>query len=106
MTNGSRLYHLNIKLYAWKLRSKVPLQGAELETYLTEQRAIKEREALQQASFVRTQRLLEADEGEESSDEEDGDGGSEAGDEVSVTHEGDSETAVELARTRMGAAGN
>jgi len=84
----------------------VPLQGAELETYLTEQRAIKEREALQQASFVRTQRLLEADEGEESSDEEDGDGGSEAGDEVSVTHEGDSETAVELARTRMGAAGN
>lgn len=38
------------------------LQGAELETFLKRERAIKEKEAVQQAALARTQRMLEADE--------------------------------------------
>lgn len=106
MTNASSHYYLIIKVYAWKLRSKVPLQGVELETYLADQRAVKEREVLQQAPSVRTQRLLEADEGEESSDEEDGDGGSDAGDGVSGAHDGDVEVAREVVRTRTAGGGD
>ena len=48
-----------------QMRSKVPLQGAELETYLKEERAVK---AAHQAAMVRNQRMLEADEDESDSD--------------------------------------
>ncbi|KAF8338964.1 beta-lactamase-like protein [Cantharellus anzutake] len=85
------------------LRLKVPLQGAELEAYVAEKRAIKEREALQQATSARTQRLLEADEGEESSDEEDSDGGSEAGGGTNDAHDGD--VTMDGTRSRSGNAG-
>lgn len=51
-----------------QMNSKVPLQGAELESYLAKERATKEKEAAQQAAIVRNQRMLEAD--EDDSDEE------------------------------------
>ncbi|KDQ64325.1 hypothetical protein JAAARDRAFT_116662 [Jaapia argillacea MUCL 33604] len=54
-----------------RMNSKVPLQGAELETFLQKERAVKEKEAAQQAAIQRTQRMLEAD--EDDSDEEDSD---------------------------------
>ncbi|KAH9844105.1 beta-lactamase-like protein [Rhodofomes roseus] len=53
-----------------EMRSKVPLQGAELEEYLQKERAAQEKEAAQKAAQARTQRILEADEGEEDSDED------------------------------------
>lgn len=57
------------------MNSKVPLQGAELESYLAKERATKEKEAAQQAAIARNQRMLEADEDdsdeESDSDEED-----------------------------------
>ena len=54
------------------MNSKVPLQGAELESYLAKERAVKEKEAAQQAAIVRNQRMLEADE-DESDEESDSD---------------------------------
>lgn len=54
------------------MNSKVPLQGAELESYLAKERAAKEKEAAQQAAIVRNQRMLEADE-DESDEESDSD---------------------------------
>ncbi|KAI0921639.1 hypothetical protein AcW2_006550 [Taiwanofungus camphoratus] len=51
-----------------KMHSKVPLQGTELEAFLQKERAAKEKEAAQKAAQARTQRMLEADEGEEDSD--------------------------------------
>lgn len=54
------------------MNSKVPLQGAELESYLARERATKEKEAAQQAAIVRNQRMLEADE-DESDEESDSD---------------------------------
>lgn len=50
------------------MHSKVPLQGTELEAFLQKERAAKEKEAAQKAAQARTQRMLEADEGEEDSD--------------------------------------
>jgi cleavage and polyadenylation specificity factor subunit 2 len=44
------------------MNSKVPLQGAELETYLQKERAAKEKEAARKAALERNQRMLEADE--------------------------------------------
>lgn len=61
------------------MRSKVPLQGAELEAHIAQERAVKDREVAQQAALTRTQRLLEADEGESDSDSDsdsDDEGGS------------------------------
>ncbi len=52
----------------YQLNHKVPLQGAELEAYLQKERAAKEREAVQQAALVRSQRMLEADEDESDSE--------------------------------------
>ena len=52
------------------MHSKVPLQGAELEEYLQKERAVQEKEAAQKAAQARTQRILEADEGEDDSDDE------------------------------------
>ena len=54
------------------MNSKVPLQGAELEEYLRNERAAKEKAAAEEAALARTQPMLEADEGEsESEDSED-----------------------------------
>ncbi|KAI0031665.1 beta-lactamase-like protein [Vararia minispora EC-137] len=50
------------------LSSKVPLQGEELEEYLTKQKAERERAAAQAAAAARKQRLLEADADVDSSD--------------------------------------
>jgi cleavage and polyadenylation specificity factor subunit 2 len=46
----------------------VPLRGAELEAYLQKERAAKEKEAAQQATLARNQRMLEADEDDSDSD--------------------------------------
>lgn len=57
------------------MHSKVPLEGAELEEHLAQERAAREREAAAQSALARSQRMLEADEGgddeSDSSDEED-----------------------------------
>jgi cleavage and polyadenylation specificity factor subunit 2 len=57
------------------MHSKVPLEGAELEEYLAQERATREREAVAQSAIARSQRMLEADEGgddeSDSTDEED-----------------------------------
>ncbi|KAJ7781055.1 beta-lactamase-like protein [Mycena metata] len=50
------------------MKSKVPLQGAELEAHLQKERAVKEKEAAHQAQLARSQRMLEADEDESDSD--------------------------------------
>ncbi|KAI9001367.1 beta-lactamase-like protein [Trametes punicea] len=54
-----------------EMHSKVPLQGVELEEYLAKERAAKEKEAAHQAAMARTQRMLEADEGQSESDSDD-----------------------------------
>ncbi|KAL5488069.1 hypothetical protein ACEPAI_6177 [Sanghuangporus weigelae] len=51
------------------MKSKVPLEGAELEEYLQKERAAKEKEAAEEAALARTQRMLEADEDDSDSDE-------------------------------------
>lgn len=51
-----------------QLNSKVPLTGVELEIFLQKQRLAREKAALAQAALARSQQLLEADEGAESSD--------------------------------------
>lgn len=51
------------------MKSKVPLEGAELEEYLQKERAAKEKEAAEEAALARTQRMLEADEDDSESDE-------------------------------------
>jgi cleavage and polyadenylation specificity factor subunit 2 len=61
------------------MKSKVPLQGAELEAHLQKERAAKEKEAAHQAQLARSQRMLEADE-----DESDSDSDSDAEDEDEV----------------------
>ncbi|KAJ7180289.1 beta-lactamase-like protein [Mycena crocata] len=61
------------------MKSKVPLQGAELEAHLQKERSVKEKEAAHQAQLARSQRMLEADE-----DESDSDSDSDAEDEDEV----------------------
>ncbi|KAJ6539529.1 beta-lactamase-like protein [Mycena capillaripes] len=61
------------------MKSKVPLQGAELDAHLQKERAAKEKEAAHQAQLARSQRMLEADE-----DESDSDSDSDADDEDEV----------------------
>ncbi|KIK04662.1 hypothetical protein K443DRAFT_675681 [Laccaria amethystina LaAM-08-1] len=51
-----------------KINHKVPLQGAELEAHLREERVAKEKEAAHQAALARNQRMLEADEDDSDSD--------------------------------------
>ncbi|KZT72539.1 cleavage and polyadenylation specificity factor subunit [Daedalea quercina L-15889] len=72
-----------------EMHSKVPLQGTELEEYLQKERAAQEKEAAQKAAEARTQRILEADEGEDDSDEEDSDAESDEENEVERTLEDD-----------------
>lgn len=57
---------------AAKVNSKVPLTGQELEDHLTLEReeANKQREATQRAALLRSQQLLEADEGDSEDDDE------------------------------------
>lgn len=57
--------------HSGQLKSKVPLQGEELEEFMTKQRAAKEKEAAEVAARARTQLMLEADEVESDSDESD-----------------------------------
>ncbi|EJD48587.1 hypothetical protein AURDEDRAFT_183466 [Auricularia subglabra TFB-10046 SS5] len=63
-----------------RMHTKVPLQGAELETHLQAERAAQEREAKQAAALARAQLEAEADDEESDSDEsqsepdDDGDG--------------------------------
>ncbi|KAI0332393.1 hypothetical protein GY45DRAFT_1320888 [Cubamyces sp. BRFM 1775] len=54
-----------------EMHSKVPLQGAELEEFLAKERVAKEKEAAHQAALARTQRMLEADEGQSSDSDSD-----------------------------------
>ncbi|KAF7352630.1 Cleavage and polyadenylation specificity factor subunit 2 [Mycena venus] len=68
------------------MKSKVPLQGAELEEHLQKERAAKEKEAAHQAQLARSQRMLEADEDESDSDS---DSDAEDEDEVRQALEGD-----------------
>ena len=74
-----------------QLKSKVPLQGAELEEFLAKERAAKEKEAAEEAARARTQLMLEADEVESDSDESDEEEAVEATlrDEMMVDSEGD-----------------
>ncbi|KAF5363964.1 hypothetical protein D9756_000393 [Leucocoprinus leucothites] len=69
-----------------KMHNKIPLQGAELEAYLQQEKEQKDKEAAQQAAIARNQRMLEADEDESESDS---DSDAEEEDEVRRTLEGD-----------------
>ncbi|KAJ7240326.1 beta-lactamase-like protein [Mycena haematopus] len=69
------------------MKSKVPLQGTELEEHLQKERAAKEKEAAHQAQLARNQRVLEADEDESDSDS-DSDAEDEEEDEVRLALEG------------------
>ncbi|THH11733.1 hypothetical protein EW145_g469 [Phellinidium pouzarii] len=53
------------------MKSKIPLQGAELEEYVKKERAAREKEAAEEVAFARTQRMLEADEVDSDSDDSD-----------------------------------
>lgn len=59
------------------LREKIPLQGAELETYLEGERVKKEREEQHRALAARSRRRLEADE-EDDEESDDGSGSSDS----------------------------
>ena len=59
---------LGASLRPFQMHSKVPLQGAELDAYLQQEKEKKDKEAAQQAALVRNQRILEADEDESESD--------------------------------------
>lgn len=65
------------------MNEKIPLQGAELEEHQRKQKAAKDRQAAQQATLAREQRMLEADEDDSESDDD------------SVGHDSDHETAVD-----------
>ncbi|KAI0677046.1 beta-lactamase-like protein [Trametes maxima] len=88
-----------------EMHSKIPLQGAELEEFLAKERAAKEKEAAQQAALARTQRMLEADEGQSDSDSDDENSDSDDDDENEVerTLEEDlMDTTEDLKRSREG----
>lgn len=53
------------------MKSKIPLQGSELEGHLRNARAVKEKEAAEEAALALTQRMLEADEEDSETDESD-----------------------------------
>lgn len=50
------------------MHAKVPLRGDELESYLEQERMLKEQEAASQVALARNQRVLEADEDDSDSD--------------------------------------
>lgn len=72
------------------MHSKVPLQGAELEVYLQQEKEKKDKEAAQQAALARNQRMLEADE-----DESDSDSDAEEEDEVRRALEGGTDVDID-----------
>jgi cleavage and polyadenylation specificity factor subunit 2 len=51
-----------------QINSRVPLAGVELEIFQQKQRLMREKAAVAQAALARSQQLLEADEGADSSD--------------------------------------
>ncbi|KAF9534723.1 beta-lactamase-like protein, partial [Crepidotus variabilis] len=65
-----------------KMHKKVPLSGVELEIYQQREKEKKEKEVAHQAALLRTQRLLEADEGDTDSDSDSDDTDAEEEDEV------------------------
>lgn len=69
------------------MHSKVPLQGQELEDYLANERAIKEKEVALKAAEERRQRILEAD-ADDSDESEDSDSESDDENEVEMTLDG------------------
>ena len=71
-----------------QIRSKVPLQGAELEEFLEKERVAKEKAAAKKAADDRRKRILEADE-EESDDDDDSDSDSDDENEVERALDGD-----------------
>ncbi|KAG7096747.1 hypothetical protein E1B28_004159 [Marasmius oreades] len=56
-----------------QMNAKVPLQGAELEAHLQQERIAREEEQAAQAALARRQRMLEADEDDSDSDSDDSD---------------------------------
>ncbi|KAF8663435.1 hypothetical protein AX16_001005 [Volvariella volvacea WC 439] len=75
-----------------EMNYKVPLQGAELEEHLQNERSAQEKEAAQQAALARNQRMLEADE-DDSDSESDSD--AEEEDEVRQALSGDMEIEID-----------
>lgn len=63
-----------------QLRSKVALQGTELEIFLQRERAAKEKQAAEQAAMARNRQMLEADEDDSDDSESDSDSEDEADD--------------------------
>ncbi|EIM88077.1 uncharacterized protein STEHIDRAFT_94995 [Stereum hirsutum FP-91666 SS1] len=63
-----------------ELRSKVALQGTELEIFLQRERAAKEKQTAEQAAMARNRQMLEADEDDSDDSESDSDSEDEAED--------------------------
>ncbi|KAF7985231.1 hypothetical protein HWV62_7878 [Athelia sp. TMB] len=78
------------------MKSKVPLQGAELEAFQEKERAVKDKKAAHQAEMARNQRMLEAD-------EDDSDSDSDSDDEDEVARALDDDT-MDIADNGIGAA--
>ena len=55
-----------------QMKQKIPLQGAELEEYLQNEKIAKEKEEAQKAAMARSQQILEADEDDDTDSESDG----------------------------------
>lgn len=72
---GREVDGLGRKIEGLTIRAKVPLQGAELEEYLEEERLKKEREEQQKVMLARSRKRLEADQdgGDDDDDEENDD---------------------------------
>ncbi len=78
------------------MKSRVPLQGQELEDYLQKKRAEEEKAAAEEAALQRTQLMLEADEDDDSESDDDDDSDDENtveqtlnGDAMDVSGDGD-----------------
>lgn len=70
----------NVSLCHMQLRSKVALQGTELEIFLQRERAAKEKQTAEQAAMARNRQMLEADEDDSDDSESDSDSEDEAED--------------------------
>jgi cleavage and polyadenylation specificity factor subunit 2 len=79
------------------MRSKVPLQGAELDAFLAQQRAARERQAAHAAALARKQRLLEAD-----ADADADSGGSDTDAGSDADSDGDGDGGAGAAASRVG----
>lgn len=54
-----------------QMKSKIPLQGTELEEYLQKEKVAKDKQAAEEAAMARTQQMLEADEDDSETDDSD-----------------------------------